>query len=376
MRVGCGVGGCHCLCGNVPDRCDSVWRCKGVKQCTSRKTTTLAAWYPAGCPHQQNESYTTATPLLPQKTHIACTRRLPVPAHGGSRVGAAGQGRAASVVARFNDRSCVPVDALRSRALPRSPQLSRLQKESAPKGMQRPPNDQQAAMRKVDMRSWPGLVTGSGYHKGSKLPSVTSVLSPSPDFRCPSPPASVKHPTPLPASAIPPPCDTIQRQRSRSHSDDSHTQSASSDSEAWSELDDERWTTEPERRPDQPSRGGGGTYCTRDSPRRRGDGSRRSATPERITSLTPLSDSNVGMRMLKMMGWSGGGLGPKGAGESTGRGSADGGRPFSHLSLSTAKRPSLKNTRHIRNRTSRANSSARADEWSRPGQGKHRDTHA
>lgn len=42
----------------------------------------------------------------------------------------------------------------------------------------------------------------------------------------------------------------------------------------------------------------------------------RSVTPERITSATPLGEANLGMKMLKIMGWKAGqGLGANGTGK-------------------------------------------------------------
>lgn len=99
--------------------------------------------------------------------------------------------------------------------------------------------------------------------------------------------------------------------RSRSPSNVSDGSSDTSGSSAWSELDDEdtHWLSKAEQDKADASR--------RDRLHRQ-DGQRRgrSTTPERITSATPLNDTNVGMKMLRLMGWGGGGLGARGTGVS------------------------------------------------------------
>lgn len=73
-------------------------------------------------------------------------------------------------------------------------------------------------------------------------------------------------------------------------------------------MDDNNWLSKDERDKADASRK---DRLTRDDQRRQ---RQRSVTPEKITSATPLKDSNVGMKLLKLMGWTGGGLGVKGTG--------------------------------------------------------------
>ena len=103
-----------------------------------------------------------------------------------------------------------------------------------------------------------------------------------------------------------------QRSRSRSRSvssDGGNSSDASSSEGSWNDLADDDWGRRPDydpsRDPGAGARGGGGGAGRR----------QRDVTPEKITSLTPLNDTNVGMKMLHLMGWQpGGGLGARGNG--------------------------------------------------------------
>ena len=104
-----------------------------------------------------------------------------------------------------------------------------------------------------------------------------------------------------------------QRSRSRSRSvspDGGNSSDASSSGGSWNDLADNDWARRPDydptKDPGAGARHGGGGAGRR----------QRDVTPEMITSLTPLNDTNVGMKMLRLMGWQpGGGLGARGTGE-------------------------------------------------------------
>lgn len=107
----------------------------------------------------------------------------------------------------------------------------------------------------------------------------------------------------------------IQRARSRSKSpritykddDSGDEEESAASSDAWSDLDDDdNWLNQPDANAQAARLAARGSRTSRYT---------RAVTPEKIDSKTPLKDDNVGMRMLKLMGWNpGGGLGALGNG--------------------------------------------------------------